>query len=96
MLRELMAELAKLGGSGRPAIRRSRRSTIESGEHGSFLCPKSGTAKGVIFITIEDECGVASLVVCSSHYERHAPVILGSSMIRAPGHVRPEGMSSTS
>jgi hypothetical protein len=37
---------------------------MESSEHGSLLCPKGGTAKGVIFITVEDERGVASLVVC--------------------------------
>src|SRR5690606_21269312 len=52
---------------------------------------KPGSAKGVMFITIEDETGVANLVVWPDIYEKHRRVILGSSMIAAQGCVQREG-----
>jgi len=52
---------------------------------------KPGSAKGVMFITIEDESGVANLVIWPSHYERQRRVILGSSMIGVQGRVQREG-----
>jgi error-prone DNA polymerase len=52
---------------------------------------KPGSARGVMFITIEDESGVANLVVWPSHYERQRRVILGSSMIGVQGRVQREG-----
>ena len=52
---------------------------------------KPGSAKGVMFITIEDETGVANLVVWPDIYEKHRRVILGSSMIAVQGCVQREG-----
>ncbi|MGY3691699.1 DNA polymerase III alpha subunit [Bradyrhizobium sp. USDA 3240] len=37
---------------------------------------KPGSAKGVMFITIEDETGVANLVIWPSLYERQRRIIL--------------------
>ncbi len=52
---------------------------------------KPGSAKGVMFITIEDESGVANLVVWPSLYERQRRTILGASMIAVKGRVQREG-----
>jgi error-prone DNA polymerase len=52
---------------------------------------KPGSAKGVMFITIEDETGVANLVVWPSHYERQRSVILTANMLGVKGRVQREG-----
>jgi error-prone DNA polymerase len=52
---------------------------------------KPGSAKGVMFITIEDESGIANLVVWTSLYERQRRVILGASMMAVHGRVQREG-----
>jgi error-prone DNA polymerase len=45
-----------------------------------------GSAKGVVFITIEDETGIANLVIWPKHYERQRRVILSA---RDDGGPRP-------
>ena len=52
---------------------------------------KPGSAKGVMFITIEDETGVANLVIWPSLYERQRRVILAAGMIAVQGRVQREG-----
>jgi error-prone DNA polymerase len=52
---------------------------------------KPGSAKGVMFITIEDETGVASLVIWPSLYENQRRIILAAGMIAAQGRVQREG-----
>lgn len=52
---------------------------------------KPGSAKGVMFITIEDESGVANLVIWPSLYERQRRIILGASMIAVQGRTQREG-----
>ena len=52
---------------------------------------KPGSAKGVMFITIEDETGVANLVIWPSLYEKQRRIILSSGMIAVHGRVQREG-----
>src|SRR6202012_5960962 len=52
---------------------------------------KPGSAKGVMFITIEDETGVANLVIWPSLYERQRRIILAASMMSVQGRVQREG-----
>jgi len=52
---------------------------------------KPGSAKGVMFITIEDETGVANLVIWPSLYEKQRRVILTARMLRVDGRVQREG-----
>ena len=52
---------------------------------------RPGTATGVVFITIEDETGIANLVVWSSLFDRQRRIVLGASMIRCRGRVQREG-----
>jgi error-prone DNA polymerase len=52
---------------------------------------KPGSAKGVMFITIEDETGVANVVVWPGLFEKRRKVVLGSSMMAINGKVQREG-----
>jgi error-prone DNA polymerase len=52
---------------------------------------KPGSAKGVTFMTIEDETDVANLVLWSSIFERQRRLILSSGMIGCRGRVQREG-----
>ncbi|WP_024921355.1 MULTISPECIES: error-prone DNA polymerase [unclassified Afipia] len=50
-----------------------------------------GSAKGVLFVTIEDETGIANLVVWPQVFERQRRVILGAGMIGVQGRIQREG-----
>jgi error-prone DNA polymerase len=52
---------------------------------------RPGSAKGVMFITIEDETGVANLVVWTKVFEAHRRVVLGAGMIGVRGRIQREG-----
>lgn len=52
---------------------------------------RPGTAKGVLFITIEDETGFANLVVWGSTYQHFRKVILQARLLMVIGHVQIEG-----
>jgi error-prone DNA polymerase len=52
---------------------------------------KPGSAKGVMFITIEDETGPANNVVWPSLFEKRRRVVLGSSMRAINGRIQWEG-----
>ena len=50
-----------------------------------------GSAKGVIFITIEDETGIANLVIWPKLYKRQRRVILSAGMMAVHGSIQREG-----
>lgn len=52
---------------------------------------RPGSAKGVIFLTIEDETGVANIIVWTKIFEQFRPVVLGARMIGVKGRVQREG-----
>ncbi len=52
---------------------------------------KPGSAKGVMFITIEDETGVANLIIWPSVFQMQRRVILSAGMIACRGRVQREG-----
>jgi error-prone DNA polymerase len=49
---------------------------------------RPGTAKGVCFMTLEDETGVANLVIWPDVFERFRPVAMGARMVLARGKVQ--------
>jgi len=49
---------------------------------------RPGTAKGVCFMTVEDETGVANLVLWPDVFERLRPVAMGARMVLARGKVQ--------
>jgi error-prone DNA polymerase len=52
---------------------------------------RPGSAKGVMFITIEDESGVANLVVWVKTFEKYRRVVLAAGMVGVYGKVQREG-----
>ncbi|WP_049735296.1 error-prone DNA polymerase [Rhizobium ecuadorense] len=52
---------------------------------------RPGSAKGVMFITIEDETGIANVVVWPKLFERSRRVVLGASMMAINGKIQREG-----
>ncbi len=52
---------------------------------------KPGSAKGVMFITIEDETGIANIIVWPSIFEKQRRLILSASTIGVRGRVQREG-----
>ena len=50
-----------------------------------------GSAKGVMFITIEDETGIANLVVWPKISERYRRIVLSARMLGIEGHIQREG-----
>jgi len=53
---------------------------------------RPGTAKGVIFITIEDEGAVANIIVRENVFETYRRVVLSSRLLAARGRVLREGL----
>ncbi|WCP15852.1 Error-prone DNA polymerase [Sphingobium sp. AntQ-1] len=52
---------------------------------------RPGSAKGIMFITIEDETGIANLVVWTKIFEANRGTVLGASMLGVRGQVQKEG-----
>ena len=52
---------------------------------------KPGSAKGVMFMTIEDETGVANLVLWPDRFERQRSLVLSAGMVACHGRVQRDG-----
>jgi len=57
-----------------------------------FIRQRPGTASGVIFMTIEDEFGVANLIVWPAVFERFRRAVLGASLVACTGRLQREGI----
>jgi error-prone DNA polymerase len=53
---------------------------------------RPGSAKGVIFMTIEDETGIANLIVWPKTFEVFRPVVMGARFVRAIGRMHRQGL----
>ena len=51
---------------------------------------RPGTAKGVIFVTLEDETGVANVIVWRKVYERFRRAVIAGRLLRVTGRVQRE------
>ncbi|MGJ5175534.1 error-prone DNA polymerase [Bradyrhizobium oligotrophicum] len=52
---------------------------------------RPGSAKGVMFITLEDETGIANLVVWAKVFEANRHAVLSASMMAVRGRIQREG-----
>jgi single-strand DNA-binding protein len=55
-----------------------------------ILRQRPGTAKGVIFLTLEDETGVVNVVVWRKLYERFRRAVIAGRLLRITGRVQRE------
>ncbi|WP_421730508.1 error-prone DNA polymerase [Brevundimonas sp.] len=90
-LRERLAKAGAMTALDYQAARENRRVAVG----GVVLVrQRPGSAKGVVFLTLEDETGVANLVLWPDVFERLRPVAMGARMVLARGRVqRAEGVS---
>lgn len=56
-----------------------------------LLRQRPGTAKGVIFITLEDETGTVNVVVWAKIYERFRRAVIAGRLLRVTGRIQREG-----
>ncbi|WP_299876563.1 error-prone DNA polymerase [uncultured Sulfitobacter sp.] len=52
---------------------------------------KPGSAKGVCFITLEDEVGVANLVIWPTLFEQFRPIIMSARLLVVHGRIQSDG-----
>jgi error-prone DNA polymerase len=65
-----------------PGIRSGERVTVA----GLVLVrQRPGTAKGVIFMTLEDETGIANTIVWARAFEEFRPVVIGARLVAVTG-----------
>lgn len=59
---------------------------------GLVLCrQRPGTAKGVIFVTLEDETGTCNVVIWAKVYERFRRAVIAGRMLRVTGRIQRQG-----
>lgn len=51
---------------------------------------RPGTAKGTIFLTLEDESGIANIIVWPKVFEAHRAIVLGARMVAVTGRMQEE------
>lgn len=49
---------------------------------------RPGSASGVVFMTVEDETGIANVVFWPSIFEKYRPVIMGGRLVRIEGRIQ--------
>jgi error-prone DNA polymerase len=52
---------------------------------------RPGTASGVIFVTLEDETGIANVIVWPKVYERNRRAVIAGRLLRVTGQLQSEG-----
>ncbi|WP_414693348.1 error-prone DNA polymerase [Phenylobacterium sp.] len=52
---------------------------------------RPGTAKGVVFLTLEDETGIANIVVWKDAFEANRRLVMGASFLVVHGQLQKEG-----
>ncbi|MCW6533127.1 error-prone DNA polymerase [Sphingomonas sp. MMSM20] len=53
---------------------------------------RPGSAKGVLFLTIEDESGIANGILWPDRFEAHRRIVMSSAMVSIRGRVQKEGI----
>ena len=56
-----------------------------------ILRQRPGTAKGVIFLTLEDETGVANIVVWAKVFERFRRAVIAGRCLKVTGRLQRDG-----
>ena len=84
-------ELSSVG-----VVRNEQLDRIASGRRVSvgglvLIRQRPGSAKGVIFMTLEDETGIANTIVWPKVFERHRAIVLGARFIVLTGKLQNEG-----
>lgn len=74
-------------------LRRCRHATARGSRQPGLVLVRQrpGSANGIMFITIEDETGIANLVIWPQVFEKNRRTILGFSLLAVRGRIQREG-----
>jgi error-prone DNA polymerase len=87
----LRPALSRKGISGTTVLKDSKNGDIFTLAGLVLVRQRPGTASGVVFVTIEDESGIANLVVWPKVFEAHRRIVMGSRLLGVRGRVQREG-----
>jgi error-prone DNA polymerase len=87
----LRTTLADRGISGTSVLKDSKNGDVFSLAGLVLVRQRPGTASGVVFVTIEDEAGIANLVVWPKVFEAHRRIVMGSRLMGVRGRIQREG-----
>ncbi len=81
--------------SARGILRSDALRSVKNGERVTvaglvLVRQRPGTAKGVIFMTLEDETGVANIIVWPKAFERLRTIVLGARLVAVTGKLQNE------
>ena len=81
--------------SARGILRSDALPSVKNGERVTvaglvLVRQRPGTAKGVIFMTLEDETGVANVIVWPKAFERLRAIVLGARFVAVTGKLQSE------
>jgi error-prone DNA polymerase len=89
LLRGELAEVEPVPADRLMGIENGRRLTVA----GLVLVrQRPGSAKGIVFMTLEDETGVANVIVWPPVFERFRRVVLGARLLAVRGRLQREGI----
>ena len=88
----LRGEMAAAGVTPAAALARMKNGSRVTVAGLTLVRQRPGTASGVIFITLEDETGVANLVVWPKTFETFRRAVMGARLIRVTGKLQREGI----
>jgi len=87
----LRATFAARGISSTAVLKASRNGDVFSLAGLVLVRQRPGTASGVVFVTIEDEAGIANLVVWPKVFEAHRRIVMGARLMGVRGRIQREG-----
>ncbi len=87
----LRPTFAQRGISSTAVLKESKNGDVFSLAGLVLVRQRPGTASGVVFVTIEDEVGIANLVVWPKVFEAHRRIVMGSRLMGVRGKIQREG-----
>ena len=88
----LRPTFAKRGISSTEVLESSRNDDVFTLAGLVLVRQRPGTASGVVFVTLEDEKGIANLVVWPKVFEAHRRIVMGARLLAARGRIQREGI----
>jgi error-prone DNA polymerase len=87
----LRATLAQRGMSSTEALKASKNGQLLTLAGLVLVRQRPGTASGVVFVTLEDEFGIANLVVWPKVFDAHRRIVMGARMMAVRGRIQCQG-----
>ncbi|MBN9512323.1 MAG: error-prone DNA polymerase [Alphaproteobacteria bacterium] len=88
----LRSTFAQRGISGTEVLEHSRNDDVFILAGLVLVRQRPGTASGVVFVTLEDEKGIANLVVWPKVFETHRRIVMGARLLAVRGRIQREGI----